>query len=129
MSVTGQCLCGDAKYVVSSDPMVQIICYCTDCQTVSGAGGYAAYIVPLDSITLNSGALATYEKPGGSGSPNQRRFCTRCGTRMWAELPDRGIASLNGLTLDDKSLFQPMGNHMVSSKPDWCQLNEALPEM
>ncbi len=129
MSVTGKCLCGDVTYEVTAEPMVQIICYCTDCQTVSGAGGYAAYIVPVESVTQHSGELTTFEKAGDSGSPNRRRFCTRCGTRMWAELPERGIASLNGLTLDDKSLFNPIGNHMVGSKPQWCALNETLPEM
>ena len=126
---SGACLCGDVQYEISADPMVQILCYCTDCQTVSGAGGYAAYFVPLDCLKQTAAQLTTYSVTGNSGGTDSRRFCTTCGTRMWAELPERNVASVNGLTLKGQTQVSPVGNHMISSKPNWCQINEALPEI
>jgi hypothetical protein len=35
-----------------------------------------------------------------------------------------GMASVNGLALDDRSHFQPAANHMTGSAPDWCALGD-----
>ena len=124
--VSGGCRCGQIRYRVPSEPAFQLLCYCTDCQTISGAAGYAAYGVPLDSIELSSGNPTRYAVQADSGRTNARRFCPTCGTRVWAELPEMGLASVNGLTLDDRGHFQPAANHMPESAPTWCLLNESL---
>lgn len=51
-SVTGGCLCGEIRYETTSQPTLQCLCYCTDCQTISGAAGYAVYGVPIDSVVV-----------------------------------------------------------------------------
>lgn len=41
---------------------------------------------------------------------------------------EMGLASVNGLALDDRDHFQPAANHMPDSAPSWCRLAD-LPSM
>ena len=42
-TVEGGCLCGRIRFSTTSSPSYQLLCYCTDCQTIGGAASYAAY--------------------------------------------------------------------------------------
>lgn len=123
--ISGGCLCGKARFETTSEPVMQVLCHCTDCQTVSGSAFYTAYIVPLESVTLTQGTLAGFAVKSDRGRNNLRRFCPDCGTRLWAEL-ESGIASVNGMALDDASHFNPTHNHRLETAPDWCAMNQAL---
>lgn len=57
---------------------------------------------------------------------NSRHFCPTCGTRIWAQLDELGLASINGSTLDQRDHFHPTANHFPDSAPDWCRLDESL---
>lgn len=124
--VAGGCHCGGVRYETTSEPVLQCLCYCADCQTISGAAGYAVYGVPIDSVVVTRGEPAEYDVQADSGRINSRRFCPHCGTRIWAQLEELGIASINGLTLDDRDHFRPSANHFPDSAPDWCQLDRNL---
>ena len=125
-NVTGGCLCGEIRYEISAEPKLQALCYCIDCQIVSGAAGYAAYGVPIDSLTLIKGKPAEYNVKSDSGRINSRRFCANCGTRVWAQLEELGMATINGLTLDDREKFQPQAIHYPESAPSWCLVDRNL---
>lgn len=124
--ITGGCLCGEIRYETTSEPALQCLCFCTDCQTISGAAGYAVYGVPIDSVVLTQGQPAEYNVQADSGRINSRWFCPNCGTRIWAQLEELGIASINGLTLDQRNHFHPSANHFPDSAPSWCQLDQSL---
>ena len=124
--VQGRCLCGAVTFETDAEPITQILCHCRDCQTVSGAAAYAAYIVPLQSVELKTGELAGHPITAESGNTNKRMFCTRCGSRVWAELPELSFASVNGMALPDGH-FKPQGLHRKHSAPDWCVLDETIP--
>ena len=126
--IIGGCLCGDIRFSVPAEPILQVLCHCTDCQTVSGAASYCAYIVPLESVALLQGEPARYELKADSGRLNSRRFCRSCGSRVWAEL-EMGTASVNGMCLHDRNHFQPSHNHRLNTAPDWCQINSELEEL
>jgi hypothetical protein len=125
-SVEGGCLCGNVRYKISGHAVMQFFCFCTDCQTISGAAGYAAYGVPIASVELTKGQPCQFDKQADSGRINSRRFCGKCGTRLWAQLDELGLASINALTLDDKSLFGATQNHLPESAPSWCILDRTL---
>ena len=125
-TVSGGCLCGEIRYETTSDAAVQCLCYCTDCQTVSGAAGYAVYGVPIDSFSIIQGQPVEYSVQADSGRINSRWFCPTCGTRIWAQLEELGLSSVNGLTLDEREHFRPTSNHFPDSAPSWCQLDESL---
>lgn len=42
-TVEGGCLCGNIRFQTTKEPSYQLLCYCTDCQTISGAANFAAY--------------------------------------------------------------------------------------
>ena len=121
-TIAGACLCGDIRYEVPAQSEFQLLCHCTDCQTISGAGGYAAYVVPLDAVSVTQGNPSSYEVTADSGRTNRRRFCSTCGTRVWAELPEMGMASVNGLSLINREHYRPKMHHMPESAPSWCNL-------
>ena len=123
-TIAGGCLCGAIRFETSAQPTFQLLCHCTDCQTISGAAAYAAYVVPLDSLNVTRGEPAHYDVTAASGRINSRHFCPTCGTRVWAVLAEMGVASVNGLALDDRGHFQPAANHMPDSAPDWCKLGD-----
>ena len=125
---SGSCLCGDIRFNVPATPVLQVLCHCTDCQTISGSASYCAYIVPLDSVVLQQGEPEHYDVIADSGRRNSRRFCGNCGSRLWAEL-EMGTASVNGMCLDDRDHFQPSYNHRLGSAPGWCQINNELEEL
>ncbi len=125
-TVAGGCLCGNIRYETTSEPTLQCLCYCKDCQTVSGAAGYAVYGVPIDSLVVTKGRPAEYNVQADSGRINSRRFCPDCGTRIWAQLDELGLASVNGLTLDQRDHFRPSANHYPDSAPEWCKLDGSL---
>ena len=123
--VSGGCLSGNVRFETTSEPAMQVLCHCVDCQTVSGSAFYTAYIVQLESVKLTKGEPRGFSVKSDMGRRNHRRFCRDCGTRLWAEL-ERGVASVNGMALDDKSHFKPTHNHRLETAPDWCLMNEAL---
>ena len=124
--VQGTCLCGDVTFETIAAPVAQILCYCSDCQVVSGAPAYASYLVPLSDVTLTSGEVAGFPVVAESGRINLRKFCTRCGSRVWAELDGLSLASVNGFTLPPGH-FRPEGLHRADNAPDWCLLDERMP--
>ncbi len=125
-TITGGCLCGEIRYETTREPSLQILCYCTDCQTVSGAAGYAVYGVPIESIVVTKGNPSRFDVRADSGRINSRRFCPNCGTRLWAQLDELGLASVNGLTLDERNHFKPTANHCTDSAPNWCEIDQSL---
>ena len=125
-TVEGGCLCGRIRFSTTSNPSYQLLCYCTDCQTISGAASYAAYGVPIESIALLKGAPNIFDIVSDSGRTNSRRFCPACGSRVWAQIDELGLASVNALALDDKSHFQPGSNHCPESAPAWCEIDNSL---
>ena len=77
--ISGGCLCGRTQFETNREPVMQILCHCTDCQTVSGSAFYTAYIVPLESVTLTKGA------PGGFSVKSDKGRDTGVGFAKIAE--------------------------------------------
>lgn len=126
--VTGGCLCGNVRFETAATPAAQVLCFCTDCQHISGSMCYTAYIVPLDTVVLLQGEPGRFDTPSDKGSINSRRFCTECGSRLWAEL-ESGVASVNGMALDDRTHFRPTHNHRLGTAPDWCKVDQSLEDL
>jgi len=122
-TISGGCLCGAIRFETNAVPAFQLLCHCTDCQIVSGAAAYAAYVVPIENLNVTQGHPSHYDVTANSGRINSRHFCPTCGTRVWAVLAEMGMASVNGLALDNRNHFQPAAKHMPGSAPSWCQFS------
>ena len=58
--ISGGCLCGNVRFETTSEPAMQVLCHCVDCQTVSGSAFYTAYIVQLESVKLTKGEPGSF---------------------------------------------------------------------
>ncbi len=128
--ISAGCLCGEIRFEADATPIMAGLCYCTDCQQVSGSQFYAAYLVDLESgFNLLKGSPLTHKIVADSGRAKYHKFCPNCGSRVWAEVPEQGFASINGFAFDDKNHFKPQFNHMSDSAPSWCAIDRSLEEV
>jgi len=123
----GRCLCGYIVFKVQAEPIYMINCFCRDCQIVSGSQFYGAYGVSLKSGLKNlSNKPSSYKIISDSGRENTRKFCPKCGSRVWAEIPELDLASVSGFALEDRGHFKPTVNYHTKQAPDWCLIDKTM---
>ena len=83
MKIDGACHCGRIRYEAEVDPRRTVICYCTNCQTISGAP-YRVNVPVLPENLRLTGKPRIYVKIGGSGLPGNTAFCGRCGAAIYS---------------------------------------------
>lgn len=122
---TGRCLCGAVRFRLSAEPLAARICWCRDCQRLS-ANGLANILVPTAALEI-SGTLTEFVRTADSGNKIRQRFCTTCGSPLFANSSVR--PDLTGLrigALDDPSSVRPTMNIWTSSAPDWACFDAAI---
>lgn len=123
--LTGGCLCGAIRYRLIGEPVVSRICWCRDCQHLSG-NGTVNVIVPSSAIEID-GDPSEYVSLADSGNHVRRRFCPKCGSHLFADNTGRsGFTVVRVGTLDDPSAISPTANIWASSAPAWACLNAEL---
>jgi hypothetical protein len=87
MILEGSCACGAVGLSATSSAAYPYrICYCRRCRKLSGGTGAAVNIL-ADAADLNiigADSLASYQH-GDLGAIT--KFCSRCGSALWVELP------------------------------------------
>lgn len=122
---TGGCLCGQVRYRIAAEPVISRLCWCRDCQRISG-NGTANVIFPTTDIAI-TGSLMEYNKNADSGNTITRKFCPICGCHIFAESTGRvGLTVVRVGTLDDPSSIKPTANIWASSAPGWACLNPQI---
>lgn len=125
---TGACLCGAITYTLTADPLATRICWCKDCQKLSG-NGTANILVLTDSLKVN-GTLAVFEKTADSGNLISRKFCPQCGIHVCANSSARPqFTVVRAGTLSDPSSITPTMNIWSGSAPAWACLNPELEQV
>ena len=79
MKVKGTCHCGEITYEAEVDPEKVAVCYCTDCQTMTGGTCHVNAVVADDGLRLTAGKPAEYTKTSDAkrdGSSARLRFYT-----------------------------------------------------
>ena len=123
--LTGGCLCGDIRYRLTGEPIVSRICWCRDCQHISG-NGTVNVIVSSSTIEID-GSPSEYISIAESGNQVRRRFCSKCGSHIFADNTGRsGFTVVRIGTLDNPSSIHPTANIWVSSAPSWACFNSEL---
>ena len=99
--ITGSCLCGALTYTCSSEALLTAVCHCKACQKSTGSAFSVVVGVNKSDVTIAGDTLATYEDIGDSGQATYRRFCSKCGSTILAELAARpDLACIKAGTLD-----------------------------
>ena len=122
---TGSCLCGAVTYTVTGEPIVARICWCRDCQKISG-NGTANAIFPSTAIEV-SGTTYCFASKADSGNQISRHFCPACGAHLFASssaTPQYRAIRIG--TLHDPSSIRPEVNIWVSSAPAWACLDATM---
>lgn len=122
VSKTGGCLCGAVRYEMASDPVMQGVCHCKNCQKQAGTAFSMLVAVPEGALSV-TGTLTTYQDQGETGGAVERRFCGTCGSPLFSHVGSApGMVFIKAGTLDDTTGFAPAFQVWTRSRQDWIDL-------
>lgn len=81
--MTGSCLCGAVRLVISGSPLRAGLCHCMTCRKESGSAFKPFVVFPAEAVTIH-GRTESW-RPGGEGAP--RHFCPTCGSPVFEHEP------------------------------------------
>ena len=118
---SGECYCGDIRFRISGEPVIQLYCFCEDCHSITGMDGYySGYMVKESNFHLVRGTPATQEVLSKDGQTINHHYCRKCGSNLWAQT-DLGLLSVSPSTFDDPGVFHPTKKVFVHDAPDWAR--------
>ena len=126
--IEGGCFCGEVRYKVSGEPVLQLFCFCNDCRLILGTDGYAGYMINESDFVLAKGSPVKHEKISKEHRKVVRHFCGTCGSNLWGET-EFGLISIAAGSLDDPSLFKPTKKAFVQDAPGWARIPESLEDI
>lgn len=87
MRIEGSCACGAVDFSTTSPaPSPYRICYCSRCRKTAGGVGAAINILAdADTLEITGEEIVTSYRQGDEGPTV--KFCSRCGSALWIELP------------------------------------------
>lgn len=126
--LTGQCLCGQISYTLTSAPLLTRACWCTVCQTFA-SGNATINAVFLKNTCQINGQTATYTSIADSGNHMHRKFCPTCGTHLFSEAEERPhLIVIRTGTLNHQNTLKPDGYIWTSQAPAWALFDPSLPQ-
>lgn len=131
MHLDGSCHCGAVTYSVEADEPVPFLrCYCSICRKTAGTGGFAINLgARADTLKVTGeDAIGVYQATiDGEKSPGERRFCTRCGTALWAWDPRwPELVHPHAGSVDTPLPEPPEAVHMLTgdhSRANWARVD------
>ncbi|MBK1613810.1 aldehyde-activating protein [Rubrivivax gelatinosus] len=106
----GSCRCGQARLAARGQPLRVGICHCTDCRQESGSAFTFYGVWPADR----------FEHSGETAEFMGRRFCSRCGSRLFALDEQEAEVKLGALAEAPTSLV-PGYELWVKRREPWLQ--------
>jgi len=129
MHLEGSCHCGAVRFSLEApSPVPYMRCYCSICRKTAGAGGFAINLGGLaDTLKVEGEEHITMFHAIKDGKPGhaERRFCSKCGSALWAWDPrwPELIHPFAG-AIDTPLPEVPAHTHiMQDSKPAWVRLD------
>ena len=124
----GQCLCGSIKYGVDKIEPKMAHCHCKMCRKFHGTA-FSTYGEALkENFHWLEGEelLKVYKASNGT----KRKFCKHCGSSMtFSPAGDDGsVIEFSLGTLESPIEQRPDVHVYVSSKADWVEINDDLPQ-
>lgn len=127
-TITGGCFCGKIRYEIRGAPVLQLICFCTDCLKTTGTSGYGGYMVNESDFAIVAGESRVHARESKEGRTVRRHFCPECGSNLIG-VTDFGLVSVAAGTLDDPNHFQPDKKVFVHDAPHWGRVPDELETM
>jgi len=121
---SGRCLCGGVRYEVTGELAQPIACHCSQCARTSGNFAAMAACKTVDLKMQANETLRWYQ----SSENVQRGFCSRCGGNLfWRAAPGVETFVAAG-TLNPPTGLRLRQHIFVSSKSDFYDLTDGLPQ-
>jgi len=124
--LTGSCLCGAVSYEVDADPGPIVHCHCHTCRKAHGSAFSSVMTVPRDAFRWTRGEelLNSFESSPGK----VRRFCSRCGSQIFAERTQMARVLLRLGCLDTPIAEGAVAHIWRSDAASWYDPKIQLPE-
>jgi hypothetical protein len=128
MKVDGACYCGEITYEAEVDPEKVGVCYCTDCQTMTGGTTHVNTFVPEAKFHLKTGTPKVFMKTAASGNKRNMGFCGTCGTHLYAvNVEGPKVYGLRVPAMAQREQLPPKGRFFLRSQPSWVAKADSIP--
>lgn len=126
--VTGGCYCGTVRYRAAGEVLTKGMCFCRECQHISGGGGSVVMAMTAAGFSYTTGQPTQFTR-ADLETPGTREFCGKCGTHLVTRSPRMPEAVLIKVgSLDDPSVFTMPGAIVYTSeKQSYHCLPEGVP--
>ncbi|EYB21995.1 hypothetical protein FG05_30640 [Fusarium graminearum] len=126
-SYSGECLCGAVKFIIFSEPIAVLSCFCQHCS--KGAGGLQQLIGKFSTETVHisttdNESISKYTlRDTSSGDCKEKAFCRTCGCTLWTiPAAAQGKFYLIRLPLLKGGLsLRPKMEIFVRNRPTWME--------
>ena len=124
----GGCYCGEIRYRIIGERVIQLFCFCSDCLAFMGTDGYAGYMVRNEDFLHTRGTPTTHDKLSREGRTVKRHFCGTCGSNLWGQT-ELGLVSVAAGSLDDPAAFRPTRKAFAADAPAWARVPVELEDI
>ena len=122
----GGCVCGDARYLLTSEPVSTYACHCTECQTRTGSAFGLTMILAADALELTKGIMQVWTREVKNGQKYVWKRCPNCGTNLVSTIEGAPeILAIWPGTLDDAHWVQPKVHLWTRSAQSWIEFRES----
>jgi hypothetical protein len=126
MTYTGRCACGNVTLTITGETIGTRQCWCRQCQHIAGGGPTHNAIFQATDVDLQ-GAVAASAWIAASGNTLTHRFCSSCGTPVYAESSARPhLMTIRMGVLDPRHGLKPQVAIWTDDAPDWAVIDPAM---
>jgi len=127
LPVTGHCHCGAVQLRALVNPSRVFVCYCSDCQVLTGSA-YRVVVPALAGSCELTGPVTEYARRADSGAVRLQVFCPACGTPVLAKSADgQGLATLRVGVLGQRAELLPVAQLWQRSALPWVNALSDIP--
>lgn len=124
----GNCICGQVKFRLNSEPLTLYACHCTDCQRRSGGALLLSMWVYRESLEVLEGTPTLVSSIANDGRERRNKVCSACQVRLWSEPVNRPkLAILRPGLLAQAKGFSPIAHQYIRSAFPWFVFPEGIP--
>jgi len=129
MKLEGGCYCGGLRYEAEGDPLFKGLCYCRECQYITGGDANVVMAVPEGGFRYTQGSAKEFTRKD-LDNPVTRQFCPECGTHVGTRVPGMPALILKVGTLDDPAAFgTPDMAIFLCDKQSYHRVPEGIPAL
>jgi hypothetical protein len=122
----GSCLCGKVEFCVHGEFLYAGYCHCAMCRKSSGGAGTVVGGIQSEKMVITKGD--EYIKRFHRSKETTSCFCNHCGSMLYGEKPSIGMVHIRFGALNNSPKQLPQAHMHVSSKPDWYDILDSLPQ-